>query len=365
MELNALLELMVKERASDLFLKTGAPPAIRVDGNLRHLAGDAAAPLDKAYMTRLLGSVLDQRDRAAFDNDGEADAAYELAGVGRFRVNAFRQRALAGFVFRHIPRKIPSLDDLHLPVEQLKKLCARQRGLVLVTGVAGSGKSTCLAAMVDYINTNFRKHVVTIEDPIEFVHEDKLSMIEQREIGLDTQSFASGLKHCVRQSPDVILIGEMRDRETMEASINAAETGHLVLSTLHTVNAVQTVERIMGYFPPHLQELIRMQLAMVLEGAISLRLLRLRAGAGRMPAVEVLIGTPTVRELLQQGKTRQIPGALRDGAYFGTQTFGQSLKQMIDEGVVTEEEALAAADSPEELRMELRGIVRGGDLRMR
>lgn len=365
MELNALLDLMVRERASDLFLKTNSAPSVRVDGNLKQLAGEAGASLDEAYMLRALEAVLDKRDRAAFDRDGEADAAYELPKVGRFRVNAFRQRGLTGFVFRHIPRKIPPLDDLNLPVDQLKKLCSRQRGLVLITGVAGSGKSTCLAAMIDFINANFRKHVVTIEDPIEFVHDDKLSVIEQREIGLDTESFASGLKHCVRQSPDVILIGEMRDRETMEAAINAAETGHLVFSTLHTVNAVQTVERIIGYFPPYLQELVRMQLAMVLEGAVSLRLLRLKGRPGRVPAAEVLIGTPTVRELLQQGKTRQIPTALRDGGYFGTQTFGQALKQLIDSGRVTEEEALAAADSPEELRMEMRGIVRGGDMRMR
>ena len=195
------------------------------------------------------------------------------------------------------------------------------------------------------------------------VYEDKRSLIEQREINLDTRSFAAALKHCVRQSPDVILIGEMRDAETMEAALSAAETGHLVFSTLHTVNAVQTVERIIGYFPPYLHDLIRLQLAMVLEGVISLRLLRRSGEAGRVPAVELLMATPTTRELLQQGRTRQIPAALRDGAYFGAQTFGQSLKQLIDEGLISEEEALAAADNPEELRLELKGISRGGDVR--
>ena len=368
MDLNSLLETMVRERASDLFLKTDAPPALRVDGWLRRLVGsdgNPAAAFGKGHMQQVLDLVLDERDRKLFDSTGEADAAYELEGVGRFRVNAFRQRGRIGFVFRHIPRIIPTLDQLQLPSEQLKKLCERQRGLVLITGVAGSGKSTCLAAMVDHINTNFRRHIVTVEDPIEFVHDDKLSVIEQRELGIDTQSFSTALKHCVRQSPDVILIGEMRDRETMDAAINAAETGHLVLSMLHTVNAVQTVERIIGYFPPHLHDLIRLQLAMVLEGAVSLRLLRRRDGPGRVPAAEVLIGTPTVRELLQQGRTRQIPVALREGAYFGTMSFGQSLRKLLDDRVITEEEALGAADNPEELRMELKGITRGGDLRLR
>jgi len=366
MELQFLLAATVRARASDLFMKSGAPPAFRVDGLLRRDVlpqSEQSALLDAAFLEKTLQTVLDARDREAFDKDGEADAAYDLAEVGRFRVNAFRQRGKVGIVFRHIPRTIPSLAELNLPAAQIEKLCARQRGLVLVSGVAGSGKSTCLASMTDYINSTFRRHIVTIEDPIEFIHEDKLSLIEQRELHLDTRSFSAALKHCVRQSPDVILIGEMRDRDTMEAALAAAETGHLVLSTLHTVNAVQTVERVIGYFPPHLHDLVRTQLALVLEGVISLRLLRRRGQAGRVPAVELLTGTPTVRELLQQGRTRQLPAALRDGAYFGTQTFGQSLKQLIEAGVILEEDALAAADNPEELRMELKGISRG-DVRL-
>ena len=258
---------------------------------------------------------------------------------------------------------IPTLEELNLPVAPLQNLCSRRRGLVLVTGVAGSGKSTCLAAMVDYINSTFRRHIVTIEDPIEYVYQDKRSLIEQREINRDTRSFAAALKHCVRQSPDVILIGEMRDAETMEAALSAAETGHLVFSTLHTVNAVQTVERIMGYFPPYLHALIRLELAMVLEGVVSLRLIRRSGEAGRIPAVELLMATPTTRDLLQQGRTRQLPAALRDGAYYGAQTFGQSLKSLMDEGLITEEEALAAADNPEDLKLELKGITRSVDMR--
>jgi len=363
MTLEDLLRAMVRARASDLFLKAGSPPALRVDGAVRRDLLGERRELDAGFMETVLKRVLDERDRRAFDRAGEADTAYEVEGLDRFRVNVFRQRGRVGCVFRHIPRKIPTLEELNLPAAQLRKLCGLQRGLVLVTGVAGSGKSTCLAAMVDYINVNFPRHIITIEDPIEFVHEDKRSVIEQREIGIDTDSFAVALKHCVRQSPDVILIGEMRDQETMEAALNAAETGHLVLSTLHTVNAVQTVERIMGYFPPHLHALVRLQLALVLEGAISLRLLRRKDGPGRIPAVEVLMATPTVRDLLEQGKTRQLPAALREGGYFGTQTFGQSLKGLLDRGIVAAEEALAAADNPEELRLELKGIQRGGDVR--
>jgi len=363
MTLDELLRAMVRARASDLFLKVGSPPAVRVDGAVRRSFLKECPAVDAAFMEGILEKVLDARDRETFARTGEADTAYDVEDLDRFRVNVFRQRGRTGCVFRHIPRVVPGFEELNLPGDQLRKLCALQRGLVLVTGVAGSGKSTCLAAMVDYINSNFPRHIITIEDPIEFVHEDKRSVIEQREIGIDTDSFAAALKHCVRQSPDVILIGEMRDQETMEAALNAAETGHLVLSTLHTVNAVQTVERIMGYFPPHLHALVRMQLALVLEGAISLRLLRRKDGPGRIPAVEVLMSTPTVRELLEQGKTRQLPAALRDGGYFGTQTFGQSLKSLLDRDLVSTEDALAAADNPEELRLELKGVMRGGDVR--
>ena len=332
-----------------------------MDGLIRRDLGEQIAPglvVDADFMEAVLRTVLDEKDQRVFQETHEADAAYEVEDVGRFRVNAFHQRRLVGFVFRHIPRVLPSLEELNLPAEQLRKLCDMHRGLVLVTGVAGSGKSTCLAAMVDYINANSQRHIITIEDPMEFVHEDKLSLVEQRELGLDTDSFAAALKHSVRQSPDVLLIGEMRDSDTMAAALNAAETGHLVLSTLHTVNAVQTVERIIGYFPPHLHDLVRMQLALVLEGAISLRLLRRRDGPGRIPAVEVLMATPTLREMLQKGRTREIPSALRDGAYFGTQTFGQSLKALLKSGTISVEDAMTAADNPDELRLELKGIAR-------
>ncbi len=366
MELEALLAATVQAGASDLFLKTGAPPAFRVDGLLRRdilpkEQRDEVVAAD--FMAQAVKTVLDEYDQKAFTAEGEADAAYEVPEFGRFRVNAFRQRGQVGLVFRYLLKVIPTLEELNLPVAPLQNLCSRRRGLVLVTGVAGSGKSTCLAAMVDYINSTFRRHIVTIEDPVEYVYQDKRSLIEQREINRDTRSFSAALKHCVRQSPDVILIGEMRDAETMEAALSAAETGHLVFSTLHTVNAVQTVERIMGYFPPYLHALVRLELAMVLEGVVSLRLIRRRGDTGRIPAVELLMATPTTRDLLQQGRTRQLPAALRDGAYYGAQTFGQSLKSLMDEGLITEEEALAAADNPEDLKLELKGITRSVDMR--
>ena len=363
MKLEELLKTTVRVRASDVFIKTGQTPAWRVDGIVRRdiLPEDKRPVLTAEMVDDLCREVLRERSLEAFAETGEADAAYEAEDLGRFRVNVFRQRERTGMVFRHLPHQIPSFEELNLPAKQLRKLCDKRRGLVLITGIAGSGKSTCLASMVDYINERHPCHIVTVEDPIEFVHSDKRALIEQRELGLDTQSFAAALKHVVRQSPDVILIGEMRDQETMEAAINAAETGHLVLSTLHTVNAVQTVERIIGYFPPHLHDLVRMQLAMILEGAISLRLLRRKDKPGRVPAVEVLMATPTVREMLEKGRTRELPSALRDGGYFGTQTFGQSLKKLLDADAISQEDALASADNPEELRLELKGIVRGSD----
>ena len=366
MDIADLLKAMIAQRASDLFIKTGSSPALRVDGMVvrdAKLSESETGALAAAAVEKIVSSVLSERQIRVFDSRGEVDTAYDVEDVGRFRVNVFRQRGQTSIVFRHIPRNVPSMEELNLPAKQLRKLCDKERGLVLISGIAGSGKSTCLAAMVNHINTTSHRHIITTEDPIEFTHEDKLSVIEQRELGTDTESFASALKHCVRQSPDVILIGEMRDRETMEAALNAAETGHLVLSTLHTRNAVQTVERIMGYFPPHLHDLVRMQLTLVLEGVVSLRLLRLRTGKGRIPAAEVLIATPTVREILQNGNTRQLPAALRDGGYFGTQSFGQSLKKLLDDGLISEEEAMGAADNPEELRLEIKGILRGGDLR--
>jgi twitching motility protein PilT len=259
-------------------------------------------------------------------------------------------------VFRHIHAKIPTLEELNLPAEQLKRLALQPRGLVLVTGTAGSGKSTSIASMINFINDTEEKHVISVEDPIEFTFTDNKCVIDQREVGQDTDSFLSALKHGVRQSPDVIFIGEMRDLETMEAAINAAETGHLVRSTLHSLNAMQTVDRIMNMFPVHQHEFLRLQLSQLLEGVVSQRLLPTKDGAARMPCVELMCATPTTRELLLQGKTRELYKALKEGSYYGCMTFNQSLKSLLERDLITLEDALNAADSADELKLELRGI---------
>ncbi|MHC4472568.1 MAG: GTPase ObgE, partial [Planctomycetota bacterium] len=273
LDLERLFRIMLTEKASDLIIKTGSCPAIRVDGRIRFISDQKITP---TFSQEVLLRILDDVNQETFFNCGEVDVAFEMAGVGRFRANVYRQCGHIGCSLRHVKDDVPTLRDLNLPAEQLERLGSLQRGLVLATGVAGSGKSTTLAAMVQFINMHFEKHIITVEDPIEFMYHDRKSVVTQREVGGDTMDFHSALKHIVRQTPDVILIGEMRDKETMEAALAAAETGHLVFSTLHTVNAIQTVERIISFFPPHQHELIRQQLSMVLEGVISLRLLQMR-----------------------------------------------------------------------------------------
>ena len=348
---------MVKERASDLILREGERPAMRVEGKVRFLTDERFSGEEGEA---LLAAILSEEEIATFRVLTEKDVAFVVPGVGRFRANLFMQRKRCGFVFRHVQERVPTLDELNLPVPPIARLAGFQRGLVLVTGVAGSGKSTTLAAMIEQMNDHVSRHVVTIEDPIEFIFRDKKCAITQREIGIDTPDYATALKHVVRQTPDVILLGEMRDRETVESALLAAETGHLVLSTLHTVNAVQTVERIISFFPPHQHPTIRQQMALVLEGVVSQRLITRRAAAGRVPAVEILLATPLVKDLLLEGKTRDLPKALHDGhAHYGSQTFNQSLKNLVNEGLVDYEDALAAADNPDELVLEMRGISKG------
>ncbi|MEE2887588.1 MAG: PilT/PilU family type 4a pilus ATPase [Planctomycetota bacterium] len=358
--LNGFLHLMVEEGASDLILKAGGCPAIRVTGGIRFV-GDT--PLGHDLMVSYLEQVLERRGLEEFKRVGATDRALSIPGVGRFRCNAFHQCGDVGMVFRSVKSAIPSFTDLNLPADPLQHLAQRRRGLVLATGIAGAGKSTTLAAMLEYINRNANKHIITIEDPIEFLFEDRCSIINQREIGTDAPSFPEALRSAVRQSPDVILIGEMRDRDTVEAAINAAETGHLVLSTLHTVNAVQTVERIVTFFEPHQHDLVRMQLALNLSGVISLRLINTPDGRSMIPACELLMNTPTVRDLLQRGQTRNLPKALEEGGgMYGTMTFNQSLIRLFEAGNISMDDALAASDSPDELKMQMRGISAGGNI---
>jgi twitching motility protein PilT len=352
-----LFRHLVKEQGSDLILRVNGKPSVRIDGKVRFVSDIA---MTSAAAQELFEKVLDQRQQDHFWKTGEADSAYEINGLGRFRVNVFRQRGRIGFVFRHVKSNIPELSSLNLPEEQLIKMVRMRRGLILVTGTAGSGKSTTLAAMLDWLNKNEQRHIVTLEDPVEFLFEDARSTFNQREVGVDTLSFTSALRHVVRQAPDVIMVGEMRDKETVESVLQAAETGHLVLSTLHTVNAVQTVERIISFFPPHHHGLIRMQLSMLLEGVVSQRLIAKRSDLGRVPAIELMAATPTVRELLAEGKTRELSKAIYEGAeHYGTMTFNQSLIRLLRLGKIGLEDALSASDNPDELKLEMRGILKG------
>ncbi len=353
MELASIFAAMVKEEASDLFLKVGVPPAVRVVGRVVSMGGN---PLTEENMLEIFNEVCDDFAKKKFAEKGEVDVAYEIYGVGRFRANLFRQRGYIGMVFRHIKSNVPTMEELNIPSEQLKRLAMLPRGLVLVTGTAGSGKSTTIASMINYINETEERHIITMEDPIEFTYTDKKCVIDQREVGQDTDSFVSALKNAVRQSPDVIFIGEMRDLDTMNAAINAAETGHLVFSTLHSLNAMQTVDRIVQLFPTHHHAFLQLQLAQLLEGVVSQRLIPTKDGTARMPAIELMISTPTVQELLLHGKTRELYKALKEGSYYGCQTYNQSLKGLLERDLITLEDALSAADSPDELKLELRGI---------
>ena len=355
-KLGDFLRIMVKENASDLVLKANGCPAVRVAGVIRFL-GDQ--PLGADLVRGYVGEVMSDRLRAEFEEHGAADTSVALPGVGRFRCNAFHQCGEMGLVFRSIKNDVPSFKELNLPVEPLKRLASLKRGLVLATGVAGSGKSTTLASMLEYVNRTMNKHIITVEDPVEFRFEDKRSIVNQREIGADVSSFPQALRQAVRQSPDVILIGEMRDADTVAAAIAAAETGQLVFSTLHTANAVQTVERIISFFPPHQHELVRLQLALNLAGVCSLRLIKNKEGTAMVPAVELLMNTPTVREHLESGATRMLPKALEEGGYYGTMTFNQSLIRLFQAGNISLEEALGASDNPDDLKMQMRGITQG------
>lgn len=354
-KLDDLLQEMAERGASDLFLKAGQRPCIRVDGEI-HTMDYSELTMDETHAIGL--TLMTEEQAEYFNRVPEMDLAVGIRGVGRFRVNVFRQRGSTGLVFRHISNPTFSFEELHLPAA-VRGLSEKMRGLVLVTGTTGSGKSTTLAAMINHINHSRRCHIVSIEDPIEFLHQDEQAIINQREVGFDTKSFSDALKHVMRQSPDVILIGEMRDLETISTAIAAAETGHLVLSTLHTIDAVQTVERIINYFPAYLHPQIRMELSLCLQGVISQRLLPLASGHGRIPAVEVMISTPTIRKLLHEGKTLELSQHIEAGAHAGMQTFNQALLQLFRTKKIRMEDALMYATSPDEFRLMAEGIASG------
>ncbi|MEM6570722.1 MAG: PilT/PilU family type 4a pilus ATPase [Planctomycetota bacterium] len=346
------LRTMVESKASDLILRSGGRPSQRLDGKISFLPGRVPGP---GPMLEVLRGILGEKRMEHLVEDGSADAALDLDGLGRFRINAYKQMGEPAVVIRRINEDAPSLDDLNLPAEELSELALRKRGLVLVTGVAGSGKSTTLSAMIEYMNRNVERHVVTLEDPVELLFKERNCVISQREVGTDTVSFKQGLKHALRQSPDVILIGEMRDAETVLAALEAIETGHLVMSTMHTVNAAQTVDRILGFFPAERHVQIRQRMADTLAGVLSMRLVQ-RAGGGLVPAYELMTVTPQVRELLEEGKTTELGRVIQSGMERGLVAFNDCLADLVESGLVELDDAIATSDRPDELLMRLRGI---------
>jgi twitching motility protein PilT len=355
MEINDLLKIATERKASDLHLKVGSHPVIRVNGKLMPLA--ELARLTQEDTIAMAFSIMSGRQKQKFKDHFEIDIAYSVPGLGRFRVNIFQQRGTVGLVLRVIPAKILTFKELLLP-PVIETISNEVRGLILVTGTTGSGKSTCLAAMIDYINSTRTEHIMTVEDPIEFLHRDKKSLVNQREVEVDTKSFSGALRSALRQDPDVILVGEMRDYETIETALTAAETGHLVLSTLHTLDATETVNRIISVFPPHQQKQIRLQLGVVLKSVISMRLLPRADDRGRVPAVEVLRTTGYIRDCIEnKEKTKLIRDAIAAGtSQYGMQTFDQSIYTLYKRELITMEEALRRCTNPEEFKLKLQGI---------
>jgi twitching motility protein PilT len=347
LDLDQLLTYAVERGASDVHIKVGSPPFIRIDGRLERIEHASVSPVETE---RIAFAIMPKQRAEEFIATSDADFAYSVAGLGRFRVNAMRQRGSVGLVLRRVQSDTPSFEALGMP-PVTRKLAEHERGLVLVTGPTGSGKTTTLGSMIDYINETQHKHIVTIEDPIEILHPDKTSIVNQREVGTDTQDFHSALKRVLRQDPDVILVGEMRDIETVKTALTAAETGHLVFSTLHTISATDSINRIIDFFAPHEQRQVRMSLAGSLRGIVSQRLVERRNG-GRIPAVEILVATGRIFDkIVNADETHEIEQIIAEGEYYGMQTFDQSLLSIYSEGLIDLREALAASSSPHDLRL--------------
>jgi twitching motility protein PilT len=354
-----LLRAMVENGASDLHIRIGIAPTFRIHGELKKLYD---IKITYQLMDGFLADIMNQTQKEHFENTKECDFALSARELGRFRVNVFRQRGTPAIVFRHINSKVPKFETLGLPSIVLE-LALKKRGLVLVTGTTGSGKSTCLAAMIDHINEMESTHVLTVEDPVEFLHKDKKSIISQREIGTDSNSYANALRAALRQDPDVMLIGEIRDLETMQIALTAADTGHMVFATIHTTNATETIHRILSMYPPHQHDEIRLLLASCLEGIISLRLLPRSDAVGRTPAAEVLVNTAAIQEyIMDKNKTEFIETAVAEGnMQYRSQTFDQALLSLFNQGKISRETAKNAATNPEDFELKLRGITGTSD----
>lgn len=361
MEINELLKTAIQQGASDLHMKVGPPPILRISGELVPMISEGKVTQEDAV--KISFAIMTPTQRDIFKRNNEIDLAYGVPGLGRFRCNVFIQRGTIGMVFRVIPTRIPSLEELNLP-PVIKKLAMEHRGLLLVTGTTGSGKSTTLASMVDYINEQRTCNILTVEDPIEYLHRDKKSLVNQREVGSDTDSFANALRSALRQDPDVILVGEMRDFETIQTALIAAETGHLVMSTLHTLDAAETVNRIISVFPPYQHKQVRMQLSSVLKGILSMRLMPRADGQGRIPAIEVLIATATIKDcILDPDKTKFLHDVIAQGKlHYGMQTFDQSIFDSFKAGLITYDEALRNTSNTDDFILRVKGVSATSDL---
>lgn len=360
-DINELLKKAVELKASDLHIKAGSHPIIRVDGALTEMQDEPRlSPDDTSDIAEF---VLKETRWTEFQKTRDIDIAYSVQGFSRFRCNCYMQRSSVGIVFRAIPLNILEIEQLHLP-EVLRKIAMEPRGLILVTGTTGSGKSTTLASIIDYINSNRTDNIITVEDPIEYLHRDKKSIVSQREVGSDTDTFAKALRAALRQDPDVILVGEMRDFETIQTALTAADTGHLVLSTLHTADAVETINRIIAVFPPYQHKQVRMQLASILKAIISMRLIPKADGTGRVPAVEVLIATEMIKGCIEdQDKTKLIRDVIAEGtSQYGMQTFDQSLLYLYRKELITYEDALSRASKPNDFALMVKGVQSTSDL---
>jgi len=360
MDINQILVEALEHEASDVHIKEGAPPIFRVNGTLRPY--NKVKPFDHNDLSKMAFGLMNDWQKERFIKNREVDMGYEVYGLGRFRVNVYQQRGKLSIALRIVPYQIKSPEELYLP-PVVSNIALENRGLILVTGTTGSGKSTTLASMIDIINKNRNSHIITIEDPIEFIHEDKKSIIDQREVGSDTSTFSSALRVSLRQDPDVILVGEMRDFETIETALTAAETGHLVMSTLHTLNATETITRIISVFPPYHQKQVRLQLAAVLKGVVSQRLVPRADGMGRVPAVEILVSTARVREcIVEKDKTSELNDAISKGqTSYGMQTFDQSLMYLMKLNLITYEEALKHCTNPDDFALRVKGILATSD----
>jgi len=351
-KLRAILETGVENKASDWHIRENAPVVLRVDSELVEMTG--LTP-DKQFLTECLQDMVDENTMANYEKSGDADFAHYEDGVGRFRVNLHRQRGLMAMTLRHVKDKVPNFEGLGLP-ETVRELASAQRGIILVTGTTGSGKSTTLACLLEHMNNNDSRHVITIEDPIEYTYSDKHCIFEQREVGLDCESFASALKHALRQDPDVIVVGEMRSRESFDTALHAADTGHLVMTTLHTKNAAQTITRILDFYPHEERDQMRVAMAGSLHAIICQRLMPRAVGKGVVPGLEVMINSPVIRKMIMQNKIDKLDQAIAASTGEGMMTFDQCLLKLVNEGLITEEVALERASNAEGLKMNMKGI---------